>query len=111
MQEFLRISRHFLYAAGMNQAQAREHIAAEVRAELARQRISVSEAARRLGWTQTFLQRRVMGNRTFEASELAMIADLLEVPVSTFFEVPGGLRRPARYTPRADLPLLIGAAA
>jgi transcriptional regulator with XRE-family HTH domain len=71
----------------MNQAQAaRDQIAAEVRAELARQKMSVSEAARRLGWTQSFLQRRAMGDRGFEAAELAAVAGLLDVPVQMFFE-------------------------
>jgi hypothetical protein len=67
---------------------ARERIAAEVRAELARQRISVSEAARRLGWGQSVLQRRIVAERPFEAEELAALAELLDVPVQTFFDVP-----------------------
>jgi transcriptional regulator with XRE-family HTH domain len=72
----------------MSQAEdqtVRDHVAAEVRAELARQKLSVSEAARRLGWTQPFLQRRVMGSRTFEVSELAQVAQLLSVPIEQFF--------------------------
>jgi transcriptional regulator with XRE-family HTH domain len=79
----------------MNQA-ARDQIAAEVRAELARQKMSVSEAARRLGWTQSFLQRRVMGDRGFEASELAAVAGLLDVPVEVFFARPLAQVRPLR---------------
>jgi hypothetical protein len=86
-----------LYDLCMNQAQAaRDQIAAEVRAELARQKMSVSEAARQLGWTQSFLQRRVMGDRGFEASELAAVAGLLDVPVQVFFEGPGNVRDLAR---------------
>lgn len=79
----------------MTQAQdqlARDHIAAEVRAELARQKMSVSEAARQLGWSQTFLQRRVMGPRRFEAWELAQLATLLGVPIENF--LPAGVRTP-----------------
>jgi hypothetical protein len=86
-----------LYDLCMNQAQAvRDQIAAEVRAELARQKMSVSEAARQLGWTQSFLQRRVMADRGFEAAELAAVADLLDVPVQAFFEAPRGQVRALR---------------
>lgn len=70
----------------------RRHIAAQARSQLAVQRISVSEAARRLGWGQTVLQRRVMGEIGFEASELARFAALLDVPIEQFFparNIPG----------------------
>ena len=80
-------------------------VAAEVRAELARQRISARQAARRLGWTQQYLSRRMTGDISFDVNELAALADLLEVPISAFFPqdrvktlVSGGLRRaPIRY--------------
>jgi len=63
----------------------RDYIATQVRMELARKRISVSEAARRLGWGQTVLQRRVVGQRPFEAAELAQLSRLLEVPIERFY--------------------------
>jgi len=53
--------------------------------ELARKRISVREAARQLGWEQTVLYRRTIGERGFEAGELAQLARLLEVPIERFF--------------------------
>lgn len=74
----------------------RRRIAAEVRAELARQRMSVSEAARRLGWGQSVLQRRIVAERPFEAEELAAIASLLDVPVQVFFEGTSNVRDLAR---------------
>ena len=77
----------------------RERIAAEVRAELARQRISVSEAARRLGWGQSVLHRRIAAERPFEAEELAMIARILEVPVSKFFVSVEGFKTTNSSTP------------
>jgi ribosome-binding protein aMBF1 (putative translation factor) len=92
-KHFLETRRQDLYRERMNDAQAdpeiREYVATEVRAELARQRLSVTEAARRLGWGQTVLYRRVTGEIAFEASELAQVARLLGVPIEKFF--PGDL--------------------
>ncbi len=89
----------------MNDAQAdpeiRQYVAAEVRAQLARKRISVRKAARLLGWGQTVLYRRVTGEIAFEASELAQVARLLEVPIEQFFPgdlTSGGLRTAAPWT-------------
>lgn len=79
----------------------RQYVAGEVRAELARQRISVSEAARRLGWGQSVLQRRIVAERPFEAEELVKMARLLDVPVERFFpEV--GFRTAPTSTPTSD---------
>jgi len=70
--------------------------------ELARKRISVSEAARRLGWGQMVLQRRVVGERAFEAEELALLARLLDVPIERFF--PGqDVRTPGFCRARLEL--------
>jgi transcriptional regulator with XRE-family HTH domain len=86
----------------MDDAQAvREYIAAEVRAQLGRKRLSVREAARRLGWGQTFLHRRAIGEIPFQAEQLAALADLLEVPVSKFFEAESGMT--SRYISAPDL--------
>jgi transcriptional regulator with XRE-family HTH domain len=60
------------------------HVAGEVRAELARQRLAMREAARRLGVTSSWLHRRVTGDTDFTVSELAELADLLGVPVEKF---------------------------
>jgi transcriptional regulator with XRE-family HTH domain len=65
--------------------EARQSIAAEVRAMLARKRITVREAARRLGVNQAWLNRRVNGQIPFDAGELLVVADLLDTPVETFF--------------------------
>ena len=82
------------------QLPAHQTVAAEVRAELARQRISGRQAARRLGWTQQSLSRRLTGDIPFDVAELAELAALLGVPVTAFFPqdspkvlVSGGLRR------------------
>jgi hypothetical protein len=59
---------------------------------MGRRQRSVRSAAADLGWTETFLGRRVKGVQPFNVAELAAVADLLEVPVSVFFEVPEGFR-------------------
>lgn len=81
-------------------------IADEVRAEMARQRLSGVRAAKALGWTQNYIQRRLSGTVPFDVADLQAIADLLEVPVSKFFEVtPIGVRK------RGSCPSDLGVAA
>jgi len=88
----------------MNDAQTdpvlRDYIATEVRAQLARNRVSVREAARRLGWGQTVLNRRVVGERAFDADELGQLARLLGVPIERFFpdDLRSGVRTAAPST-------------
>lgn len=65
--------------------ETRRLVAEEVRAYLARKRISVREAARRLGIGQTALHRRVTGEIPFDVGELAAIAQMLDTPVEQFF--------------------------
>jgi BetR domain len=64
---------------------ARRQVAEEVRAYLARKRMSVREAARRLGLGQTAMHRRVVGEIPFDVGEIVAIAELLDVPVERFF--------------------------
>lgn len=62
-------------------------IAAEVRAEMARQGISQQALADRLGWLQNRLSRRITDGKTsvpFTVAELASVADALGVPLSRF---------------------------
>jgi transcriptional regulator with XRE-family HTH domain len=70
-----------------------ELVAAEVRAELARQQLSGVRAAKALGWTQNYISVRLRGVVPFDVTDLIKIADLLEVPVSVFFETAGGVRK------------------
>lgn len=62
----------------------REHIAAEVRAELARQRITQRQVADILEMVQPAVQLRLSGARPFRAEELVKLAGALGVPVSRF---------------------------
>jgi transcriptional regulator with XRE-family HTH domain len=65
-------------------------VANEVRAQLARRRISGQQAADRLGWTQGYIQRRLAGKVAFDVADLGALAALLEVPVTAFFVAPSG---------------------
>lgn len=66
----------------------RQHIAAEVRAELARQRRTQREVATCLGMVQPVMQLRLSGQRSFKAEELVQLAELLGVPVGQFASAP-----------------------
>lgn len=62
-----------------------ERIAAEVRAEMARQKISQQTLADRLGWSQPRLSRRATDGKTavpFTVAELAAVAAALGVPLA-----------------------------
>jgi transcriptional regulator with XRE-family HTH domain len=71
----------------------REHVAAEIRAELARRRMSVRQAARQLGWGSTATHRRLTGESPLDAGHLHEIARMLGVPVQQFFPDDLALRR------------------
>jgi transcriptional regulator with XRE-family HTH domain len=62
----------------------RQAIAAEVRAEVARQGKSLNEIAEVLGVDKGSASRRMWGQRSFRAEELSMVADLLGVSVAQF---------------------------
>lgn len=80
----------------MNDPQSDVHayVAAEVRAELARRKMTVSEAANRLGWKMTSAHRRITGQSPLDVQHLHEIARLLDVPVEQFFPPRRG--RPRR---------------
>lgn len=62
----------------------RAKIAAEVRAEMARQCKTQRDAAAALGLPQPNVQLRLAGKRAFRAEELAVLADWLGVPAAQF---------------------------
>lgn len=63
-------------------------VAAEVRAEMARQGLSQQALAEKLGWTQPRLSRRILAEGSknalipFDVTELSAVADALGVPVT-----------------------------
>jgi transcriptional regulator with XRE-family HTH domain len=86
-------------------------VAGEVRAHLARRRISGRRAAAELGWTAPYLSRRLTGEIPFDVDDLDAIASLLDMPVVAFFLAPdadyarfgGGIKM--KICPRRDLRL------
>jgi transcriptional regulator with XRE-family HTH domain len=78
-------------------------VAAEIRAELARQQLSGVRAAKSLGWTQNYISARLRGVVPLSLDDLQAIADLLEVPVTKFFEVTGtDVRTPGSCPPELE---------
>ena len=63
-------------------------VAGEIRARLARRRISNRWVAAQLGWSETYLSRRLTGTVPFNVDDLAALAELLSVPIKVFFEIP-----------------------
>lgn len=62
-------------------------VAANIRAELARQRVSQAQVAERLGLSQAAVSRRLTGQTPFELDEVATVADLLAVAPSHLLAV------------------------
>ena len=61
-------------------------VAANVRAEMARQRRRQSDLADHLGMARQNVSRRLLGRRPFDTDELAKVAEFLGVPITTFFQ-------------------------
>lgn len=57
-------------------------VAGEIRAELARQRVTQTELVRRLGVSRPWLVRRLSGETPLTMADIATIADILNVPVT-----------------------------
>jgi hypothetical protein len=55
---------------------------------MGRRQRSTRSAALELGWTETYLGRRLSGAIPFNVAELAALANLLEIPVTAFFQGP-----------------------
>lgn len=69
---------------------ARQKIAANVRAEAARKRRTQADLAGLLGITQQAMSRRFHGHTPFTADEMAVIASDLGVPVSALIGETAG---------------------
>ena len=65
-------------------AQADQLVAGEIRAELARQRRPQAELAELLGVSKPWLSRRLSGETPLAIADVAVIAEALGVPTSTF---------------------------
>lgn len=67
-------------------------VADEVRAWLARRHITANRAAQKLGWSQPYISKRLNGYHPFDLDDLAQVADLLDVEVTAFFDVPTSVK-------------------
>ncbi len=65
---------------------ATQRVAATIRAELARRRISQSALARELGMAQTAVSRRLTGQVPFDVNELHAIANHLGLPPAALLD-------------------------
>jgi hypothetical protein len=65
--------------------QIRDRLAGNIRAELARQRITASGLAGYLGIAISSATRRLNGEQAFYGYEVALVADFLGVPVGTLY--------------------------
>ncbi|WP_123378804.1 helix-turn-helix domain-containing protein [Pseudokineococcus lusitanus] len=63
---------------------ARDLVAGQVRAELARARISVRSLGNLLGQSSAYWSRRATGQTAFDVDDLEQLAGLLNVPVGYF---------------------------
>ncbi len=70
-----------------------ESVAAEIRAEMRRQRRSQMSLATALNWTQVSLSRRLTSGVAFRLDEIEVIARELRVPISQFMEPDPDHRR------------------
>lgn len=61
-------------------------VAAEARAEMGRNRLTISELPGLLGKSQSYWSRRINGEVALNVEDLAALAGLLKVPVSAFWE-------------------------
>lgn len=68
-------------------------IAEELRALLARRRVSARSISDKLGWGQMYLSRRLSGRVPFSAGELYKLAGLLGVPITSLLPPGVSLQR------------------
>lgn len=69
----------------MQSVRLQDRVAEEVRALLARRRLSAAKASQQLGWSAQYLSHRMTGRTVFDVADLEALAGLLEVPVTAFF--------------------------
>lgn len=75
----------------VSETPTREQVAEEIRALLARRKLSASELARKMGVSQPYLSRRLTGDVAIDVDDLQTIARLLGVGMSDLLprEEPG----------------------
>lgn len=91
----------------------RDRVATEVRANMARARMTQTDLAVVLGLTQSAVSKRLRGKIAFSVDELELVADALGVDPATLLGGRGDTPQPPRpttcglfdaaFTPRSDL--------
>lgn len=66
----------------------RRTVGANVRAEMARNRVTQDQVAEVLGISQPQVSKRLLGEIAFDVVELEVVGQLLGVPASTFLPTP-----------------------
>ena len=72
-----------------------DYVAQELRAELGRKRLSMSEVARRLDVEQTWLYKRLTGQIPLRIGEVFEIADAVELPLERIIDIAKTARETA----------------
>jgi transcriptional regulator with XRE-family HTH domain len=76
--------------------QIHDEVAGELRAHMARRRISSRKIAHQLGWSEVYLSRRLTGAVPFNVNDLAAVAEILDLPISSLFDAPQVVRMSPR---------------
>ncbi|MGW0043443.1 helix-turn-helix domain-containing protein [Rhodococcus sp. NPDC003348] len=79
---FLTLTHTWVTVSLVSQTTHQGGIGEEVRALMARRRISQSALASRLGISQSSMSRRLSGESPFTVDELLRLAEIFEVPVT-----------------------------
>lgn len=85
----------------------RHGVAEEVRVLLARRHMSAAELARQIGWSQTYMARRMLGVYAFNLDDLEAIAKSLDVGVADLLPKGRG-EVTLTFPPVPDMPELRG---
>jgi DNA-binding Xre family transcriptional regulator len=85
-----------------------EGIAEEIRALLARRRLSASDLARMTGLTQRAISRRLTGEKVIDADDLQRFAEALEVDYRDLLPQRDGMVVAVGGTPRPSRPKVNG---
>ena len=103
--------------AGMRPLRAA--VAEEIQILLLRRKSNPTQLAKRLGWSQSYMSRRIVGDSAFDVDDLERIAAALDVPITELFPRRGQGNvsvgsEPASVTvsgnvPWSDHPVLTGA--
>lgn len=96
---------------------ARQDVAAAVRAHMAVRDMKDTELARRVGWSQSYVSRRTNAGTAFSTDDLGVIADEFDLSIAELVQMPtarpddgwapsGSNRRPADYSSDASVVVL-----